>query len=389
MAFPEDSKSAPAQPDERRRVEERFRRSEERLRLMIDAVKDYAIFMLDPEGRVESWNPGAQRLKQYTEEEIVGRHFSVFYPKEAVESGWPQHELKIAAATGRFEDEGWRVRKDGSRFWANVVISAVRSPAGELLGFTKVTRDLTERRQREEELRRALEDLRRSNAELDEYAAFVSHDLQEPLRKMAGFAELVERRYKDRVDEDGRKFLGYIVDGAARMRALIIDVLDYSRLGRLGPDFTPVELDAVAREALGDLDRAVSESGAKVTVGRLPRVRGNAPLLGRLLLNLLSNALKFRDPARAPEVSIKATVAGGQCVLVVEDNGIGFDPAEAQQILRPFIRLHPKETYPGTGLGLAMVKKIAELHGGSVRAEAEPGKGARFFVTLPCGESAR
>jgi PAS domain S-box-containing protein len=370
---------------ERRRNEELLRQSEERFRLLIDSVKDYAIFMLDPNGRVASWNPGAQRLKGYASSEIVGRHFSIFYPSEDVEAGKPAAELKTAAGTGRYEEEGWRLRKDGTRFWASVVISAVRAPSGELVGFSKVTRDLTARKAQDESLRSALADLRRANHELEDYAAFVSHDLQEPLRKMASFAELLRVHSGPAVDETGNSYISRIVEGAERMRRLITDVLEYSRIGRAEAEPGPVELEAAVRDALSDLEHAVRECGAELKVGPLPAVRGNRTLLTRLFQNLLSNALKFRREGVPPRIRVEAARERGEWVVTVSDNGIGFDPAHAADILRPFRRLHEKERFPGTGLGLAGAKKIVEHHGGRLWARSEPGKGSTFHVALPAG----
>jgi len=353
--------------------------SDERFRLLVESVRDYAIFLLDPQGVITSWNLGAERLKGYRAEEIIGRHFSIFYPPEKVAEGHPPWELKQALKDGRYEEEGWRVRKDGSLFWADVVITPLRDKQGRHVGFAKVTRDLTERR-------RAEEALRRSNQELEQYAAFVSHDLQEPLRKIASFTELLARQYRGKLDADADAYIRYIVDGAKRMRTLIVDVLDFSRLGKRRPELSAsVDLNKILSLVRGDLELALKESGGKVYVKRLPAVKGDSILLGRLFQNLVSNALKFRDPRRRPRVIVAARRRGGDWEINVRDNGIGFPSGEAAAIFEPFKRLHGKEKYPGSGLGLAVCRKIAELHGGTITATGRPGRGATFCVRLPAG----
>jgi PAS domain S-box-containing protein len=369
---------------ERRVHEEQLRASEERLRLLIASVKDYAIFMLDPQGRIETWNPGAERLKGYKKEEIVGRHFSTFYPQADLDAGKPAHELEIAAETGRFEDEGWRRRKDGSRFWANVIISAVRDEKGQLVGFSKVTRDLTERRKSDLALKHALETVRRSNAELDEYASFVSHDLQEPLRKMSSFSDLLLLRFSAEIPAEGKDYLNYITDGARRMRRLIVDLLEYSRLGRESMPKAKVDLAEVLSETLRDLELPIKESGAEISVGPLPTVPANRTALGRVFLNLLSNALKFRAAGRNPSIRVSCARQDGDCVVTIHDNGIGFEQDQAENIMRPFRRLHSKTEYPGSGIGLAAAQKIIQGHGGRLWASSTPGQGSTFYLSLPC-----
>lgn len=354
-------------------------RDDGRFRLLVEAVRDYAIFLLDPQGNVATWNLGAERINQYSADEIIGRHFSTFYPKEDVESGKPAMELREAARLGRFEDEGWRIRKDGTRFWSNVVITAVRDETGELIGFGKVTRDLTERKLAEESLRR-------SNQLLDRYAAFVSHDLQEPLRKMASFAELLKLRYAGKLDAEADDYIGRIVDGARRMRLLVTDVLEYSRLTQHKRGEARVPLGAVVSKVLRDLDSQVREAGAEVKVAEMPAVKGDPVLLGRLLRNLVSNALKFRDASRRPRVDVLAERRGRDWLISVIDNGIGVDPQYASAIFEPFKRLHAKEKYPGSGLGLAASKVIVESHAGRIWAEPKKDGGTVFRVLLPAAE---
>jgi light-regulated signal transduction histidine kinase (bacteriophytochrome) len=267
--------------------------------------------------------------------------------------------------------------------WASVVITALRDEQGALVGFAKVTRDLTQRKMAEEELRRTKDELLKSNAELEEYAAFVSHDLQEPLRKMASFSELLKLRYADKLDDAGKDYIRLIVDGAVRMRALITDVLDYSRIGRAKPPMSELDLSEVYAGVLKDLELQIQESGAQITVEELPKIKGNRQRLARVFQNITSNALKYREPSRPPVIRVSSKRDGARWIVTVADNGIGFNNEQAEVILRPFQRLHSKEKYPGSGIGLAAAKKIALLHGGSLWAEALPGKGAAFHVSLP------
>ncbi|UPT75577.1 MAG: ATP-binding protein [Elusimicrobiota bacterium] len=352
-------------------------------RLLVQTVKDYAIFMLDPEGNVASWNEGAERIKGWRAEEIIGRHFSTFYPKEDIDAGKPEMELRVATAEGRFEDEGWRLRKDGTRIWANVVITAVWSEETprRLIGFAKVTRDLTERRLAEESLRR-------SNQQLERYAAFVSHDLQEPLRKMASFAELLKLRYGGKLDDEADDYIRRIVDAAKRMRVLVTDVLEFSRLTQHKRGEGPVALDGVLAAVLRDLELQIREAGAEVAHAPLPRVKGDPVLLGRLLQNLVSNAIKFRSPDRRPKVEVAAEPRGSDWLISVADNGIGVEPQYTAAIFEPFKRLHSKEKYPGSGLGLAASKVIVESHAGRIWAEPRPGGGTTFKVLLKGADGA-
>jgi PAS domain S-box-containing protein len=367
------------------------RHNEERFRLMVDSVKDYAIFLLDPLGYISSWNSGAERIKGYTQEEVLGKHFSLFYPEEKKCEGQPQQALETAATQGRYEYEGWRLRKDGSRFWANVVISAVRDPAGRLVGFTKVTRDLTDRRAAEDRLRASAEELARSNRELQEFASVASHDLQEPLRKIQAFGERLETHLAERMDEAERDFLDRMRGAAQRMSTLITDLLAFSRVTSKAQPFAPVDLGAVAREVLSDLEVRIQRTGGKVELGPLPVVEADPLQMRQLLQNLIGNALKFHRPGVPPLVRLRAEPAetSGNCRLIVEDNGIGFDEKYLDRIFGVFQRLHGRGEYEGTGMGLAIARKISERHGGSITATSRPGAGATFLVTLPLRQPRR
>jgi PAS domain S-box-containing protein len=356
-------------------VSEAAERSQEWLTLLIDNVQDYAIFSFDPEGRVTTWNRGAERLTGYTADEIVGEHFSRFYLPEDVAQGHPARELQIAAAEGRYEEEGWRVRQDGSRYWASVLITALRASDGELRGFAKVTRDMTDRKIVEEELRR-------SNEELERYAYVASHDLSEPLRVIAGFSSLLRRRFGGRLGEDGDSFIEAILDGTERMQSLIDDLLTFSRLDRATHDLAPVATADVVAEAI----RVLGETDGEVVVdGELPVVLGQRSLLGQLFQNLIGNGLKFAAGQRARVVVWAEPAEEGWC-FAVRDNGIGIDPEDRERIFEIFERLHGRDEFTGTGIGLAICRKVVELHGGRIWVQDGPDGGSEFRFTLPAAE---
>jgi PAS domain S-box-containing protein len=348
----------------------------EQLALLVEQVRDYAIFMLNPEGVVATWNRGAERIKGYRADEIIGRHFSTFYTPDAVARDHPAHELELAVKDGVFEEEGWRVRKDGSRFWANVVITALFDGDGTHIGFGKVTRDLTERRALQQ-------DLLRSNADLQRFAALAAHDLAEPLRTIGGFADLVNRRYADDLSAEAGTFLKQIVAGVSRMDALIESLLGYARAGELPPGERFVPLERVARAVLDDLRAATEATSARITVDIPPEaeVRAGEYGVALVLQNLVSNALKFSD-APEPKVTISARAREAVWRIGVRDYGRGVEPEDVERIFEPF-RRGPGSEAPGSGLGLTTCRRIVERHGGTIGVDSRPGEGSEFWFTLP------
>ena len=363
-------------------AEAAVRQSEERFRLLVEGAKDYAIYMLDARGRITTWNAGAERMKGYTAAEIHGVHFSRFYVSADVEQHLPEAELEAAARDGRFEAEGWRVRKDGSRFWANAVITALRDADGTLVGFGKITRDMTDRKLAEDELKRTARELARSNAELEQFAYVASHDLQEPLRAVAGCVDLLQHRYQGRLDGRADEFITHAREGAARMRDLINDLLAYSRLSTGASVPTPTDCNAALNDATANLSVAIRETDARITADHLPTVIADRTQITQLLQNLLANAIKFRA-ARTPEIHVGAERNGGEWRFCVRDNGIGIDPRYSERIFKVFQRLHTRREYPGTGIGLAICKRIVERHGGRIWVTAQPDEGAMFHFTIP------
>ncbi len=367
----------------RQLAEEALRLSEQRFSSMLENVRDYAIIFLDPAGRITGWNKGAERIKGYRTEEIVGQHFSRFYTPADIANGKPDREIQIATSEGRFEDEDWRVRKDGSHFWANVVVTALRDGSGKVNGFVKITRDLTARKQAEDELKRYAEELKRSNQELEHFAYVASHDLQEPLRTVSGFSQLLARRYQGRLDADADEFINYVVDGATRMQTLINDLLAFSRIGTRGEPLRPVDWGKIFQAAKENLEVAIAESGAVITHDPLPALVADQTQFTQLFQNLFSNAIKFRRREEAPRIHVSAVRQDGAWQFSVRDNGIGIAPQYFDRIFIIFQRLHGREEYAGTGIGLAICKKIVERHGGRMWVESEPGKGSTFHFTIP------
>jgi PAS domain S-box-containing protein len=369
-----------------------LRDSEQRFRLLVESVQDYAIYLLDPEGRIVSWNKGAERIKGYRAEEVLGRHYSVFYLPEDTEKGKPEQTLRTAAQVGRYQSEGWRRRKDGSAFWASVVITAIHDETGRLRGFAKITRDITERKNAEEALAAQATDLARSNADLERFAYVASHDLQEPLRMVASYVELLARRYKGKLDRDADDFIGYAVDGARRMQHLVHDLLEYAKLGAAKKILHRTNCETVFQQAMMNLQEALVEAGAIVTHDPLPMVKGNEFQLVQLFQNIIGNAIKFHGP-QPPRIHVSAKHQGASTpdgpdywLLSIQDNGIGIDPEDAQRIFEIFQRVHDRGMYAGTGIGLAVCKKIVESHGGRIWVDSQTGHGSTFYFTILDGQ---
>lgn len=379
-----------------RAAEEELRQSEERLRLLVEAVEDYAIFMLDPGGHVVSWNSGAQRINGYTADEIVGRHFRVFYPHDKQESRHPEHELRIALREGHYEEEGWRVRKDGSLLWASVLITTVRNQAGEHIGFTKVTRDITERRRVATERERTLTALGNANRELEkandelvrgaheqaQFLAVTAHELRTPLSVILGSADSLARHLDHMDDEERAETVEAMRSSAARLRRLLADLLAAARLeaGVMRLDPQPVDVSAV----LGDV--AIStlalrpDADVRVDGERDVWAQADPDRLSQLLENLVVNAIRYG----AGPIVLHAARAGAHDVRIeVRDHGPGVAPAQEPLLFQRFAT----GASAGTGLGLFIVRELARAHGGDARYEkADPG--ARFVVTLPAPTAA-
>jgi PAS domain S-box-containing protein len=371
------------------RDEERNRINEIRFRLLIDAVKDYAIISFDPNGLVTSWNHGAERLKGYSAEEIMGQHISSLYVKEDVDGGKLEEELRQTAAFGHTEDQGWRVRKDGSRFWAEVATTALRDPSGNLIGFVKIDRDITARRGAENqiqklnlELTQRVNELGTVNAELESFSYSVSHDLRAPLRHVDGFARILKEEYFPALPVEASRYLDRIVESATHMGQLIDDLLNLARIGRREMKRDRTQIISVAKQAIAELPNEAQERSIEWRIEPLPELNCDAGLLKLVFANLLSNAVKFTRTQSTAVIEVGTRVTEGVTTIFVRDNGVGFDMQQADQLFGVFQRLHRAEDFEGTGIGLATVQRIIRRHGGEIWVESQVDAGTTFYFTL-------
>jgi PAS domain S-box-containing protein len=358
-----------------RSLNTRLKKSEEMSRLMIDSIKDYAIFLIDPNGIVTSWNKGAERIKGYTADEIVGKNFSVFYLREALQKKHPQYELKMALEHGEYIEQGFRVRKDGSIFWANVTITPVYKK-NQLIGFSKIVQDLTEQKKSKERLDASIK-------ELESFSYSVSHDLRAPLRSIDGFSKILLERYGEKLDEEGRHFLDRVRKGTQQMGQLIDDLLNLSSLARKELNIEEkVDLTGIAKEIIAELQRQEPERQVEMDIGEGIFGDGDKHLLRIVLQNLLENAWKFTSHHAVAHIVFKTTAQAGKTVYYVKDDGAGFDMAYVKKLFGAFQRLHQANEFQGTGVGLAIAQQIIKRHLGKIWAKGDVEKGAIFYFTL-------
>jgi PAS domain S-box-containing protein len=381
---------------ERLAADDRLRMSEERYRLLVEQVTEYGIFLMDDKGRIVSWNDGAKRNTGYEAHDIIGKYFSIFYPEEDIVQRKPARELEIARKTGRYEEEGWRIRKDGSQYWASIVITAVHDSNNTLIGFSKVTRDLTERKESEKALRDSFEryrslttelqaanaELSKANEELEQFTSIVSHDLQEPLRTMRSFLELVTIRIEKKEYDTVPVYVDKALKAARRMKELILNLLNYSQVNKATLVKERIDFDTLIQDAVLNLKASIDASHTQINISSdLKAVEGDKTQLTQLVQNLLSNAIKF-NRASGSEIKIQGKLFNGNPLISISDNGIGIASEDLARIFEIFKRLNSEKEYPGTGIGLAICKKIVERHGGKIWAESVPGKGATFYFTI-------
>jgi PAS domain S-box-containing protein len=359
--------------------------------LMVESVRDYAIFLLDPNGYIASWNRGAERIKGYTADEIIGRHFSVFYGPDDIADGKPEWEIEVATREGRFEDEGYRIRKDGTRFWANVILTALRDETGTLVGFAKVTRDLTERRANEQ---RAIADARRlasaetANVAKSEFLTAMSHELRTPLNAIGGYTDLLTLGLGGAVTPQQRDYLDRIRRSQQHLMGIITDLLNFSRIeaGQISYEVAPILLSKVLESVVALVEpQALAKS---VSLDRDPRaidftVLADRSKVDQIVLNLLSNAIKFTDSGGTITLSTMSTDATASILVADTGRGIPLDKLEA--IFEPFVQLGRSlsSAHEGTGLGLSISRDLARAMKGELTVASTEGVGSTFKLTLP------
>ncbi|MFY9311535.1 MAG: PAS domain-containing sensor histidine kinase [Bacteroidia bacterium] len=367
---------------QRKMTEEMIREAKDRYKLLLDETMDYAIFLLDTKGRVATWNIGAQRIKGYKAEEIIGKHFSTFYTKEAKDSHYPDYELKKAEEDGRYEDEGWRIKKDGSLFWANVVITALFRE-GKLIGFSKLTRDITEKKRAQEEAKQKEEieanKTKLINEELSRFAHVVAHDLRAPLRAIGAYSKRAIEHLDKNASEEVTANIEKINVNITKMNNIIDGLLSYTQISKGQQLKTTIDVEKFINNlsSVINLDKNVSLTFKT----RLPEVVYSEPLLRQIFDNLITNAVKYNDKEHI-EIEIGCKEIKSVWRFCVKDNGMGIEKKYFDKIFEMFETLGDKQEN-STGIGLAIVKKAVESQNGKIWVESEKGKGTTFYFTIP------
>jgi PAS domain S-box-containing protein len=380
---------------ERQQAAEELRKSEERYHKMVEEVEDYAIILLDPKGIIQNWNKGAEKIKGWKEEDIVGKSFREFYLPEDQGSDLPSRLLEEAADKGKALYEGWRKRKDGSVFWGSVVLTALHDETGKIIGFSKVTRDLTEKKHTEDKIQEYLKQLEFQNTELEQFVYAASHDMKEPLRKIHLYNSYIAGNESNSLDEKSREYFARSMQASQRMSTLIEDLLAYAKMTTVAEELEPVDCNGIVDDLL--VFYAEEFGQKKITLQRteLPVIKAIPFQVKQLFSNLIDNAVKYRHPDREACIQISSELVSGKGVsattvrhrqfhkITVSDNGIGFDPAQAARIFEIFKRLPGTGTVKGSGIGLAICKKIVQNHDGVMKAFGEKGVGASFVLFFP------
>ncbi len=383
-------------------------KSEQRFHNMIDEIQDYAIILLDSKGYIQNWNQGAEKIKGYKAEEVMGKNFSIFYTAGDREQQLPEQLIAEAISKGRASYEGWRVKKDGSMFWGSMVITALHDIDNNITGFIKVTRDLTEKKLAEEqqlEHARLLEQknrqLEQMNQELSSFVYIASHDLQEPLRKIETLSSYIIEYEKLQLSEKGAEFFCRLNNTAAQMKALIKDLLVYAQTTSIEQteqiQKVPVSLYLLLQEAIEAYREKLDETKAVIEADPLPELPVIPFQFRQLFSNLLSNSLKYTQHGITPHIIVRAEYITATAIphlagsdmqkkylhITFKDNGIGFEPVYNEQVFKIFQRLHNKTKYSGTGIGLAICKRIVENHNGFITAEGMTNKGTTIHLYIP------
>ena len=356
--------------------ETRLLSEKELYRFQVRESAQYAIFAITPEGIVQTWNAGVKEILGYDEDEWIGQPASIIFTPQELAQEVCEAEMNLAAERGFSSDVRWHLRKDGTELFAHGFMTAIRDEAGVLLGYSKILSDETPNKQLQDSLTE-------SNMALEKFAYVASHDLQEPLRTIGAFTQLLSLRYAATLDDEANRLLEKVVSGARRMSAMIQDLLEYARVQTEMDRPSSVSLDQDLETALTLLQGAIDECKATVTHDPLPTLEADQGQMVRLFQNLVSNSIKYRRQGVAPVIHVSAEQLGSSWVITVADNGIGFELKDTSSLFLPFRRLH-KDEYPGTGVGLAICRRIVETHGGRIWAVSQPGQGAKFSFSLPC-----
>jgi two-component system, LuxR family, sensor kinase FixL len=373
---------------ERKRTEEELREAEERMRSIVDHVID-GIITIDESGTVESYNPAAERIFGYSASEVIKQNVKMLMPDpfHSEHDGYLANYLHSGEA--KIIGIGREVvgrRKDGSTFPMDLAVSEFH--LGQRRYFTGIVRDISDRKRAESELLKTAQELARSNLDLEQFAYVASHDLQEPLRAVSGCVQVLKKRYQGQLDSRADELIVHTVDGVGRMQTLIDDLLSYSRVGTRAEPIEPIDCQVCLAQSLANLEATIAEADAVITHDPMPVVMADAAQLTQLFQNLISNAIKFRGQ-KPPKVHIAAKRSANDWGFAVTDNGIGMEPEYFDRIFVIFQRLHTRTEYPGTGIGLAICKKIVERHGGRISVTSAPGRGSTFCFTIPDKETIR
>ena len=367
--------------------------NEDMFKLLLE-FKDYAILRIDSSGHVISWNLGAAEIYGFNSRDIIGKHISKFYSDKEIQDGQPWLHLKKAIEKGRFEHEGWRRKKNGGAFYANIILTALYNEDGVIRGFAKVVRDITLQKklqeenkilteQLEEKVKNRTRELEIVNKELEAFSYSVSHDLRAPLRAVSGYANILKEDYEASLDAEGNRLIDVIVDNAKMMGNLIDDLLSFSKMSRLEVITVAIDMKQLADKCVKELLQVEKRKDCEIIVHPLPESKGDANMLKQVWMNLVGNAMKYSSKKTSAKIEIGAIENEKNVVYFIKDNGTGFDMKYANKLFGVFQRLHRQDEFEGTGLGLALAKRIITKHGGEIWAEASLNEGASFYFSLP------